>query len=161
MNKLVHNEWKELILKCWVTHDAMWFMHCLNAFGIARTNELNRAAVKSMAMIEAKRLKKALHIGEINQLDDLKKFIDKGFEIFQADFMKFKKSYPSENILRWGIGECFAYSGVKKLGAIDKYKCVIYERLASWFDVLKIRYTVMPTIDGCTRHAANTDSCFF
>lgn len=139
----------------------MWFMHCLNTVGIEVTNELNKAAVKSMAMIEAKRLKKALNMAEVKNFDDLKQIIDKGFEIFQADFMKFSKSYPSENVLHWEIGECFAYSGVKKLGAIDRYKCVIFERPASWFDALEIAYTLLPKIDCCTRQVDKIDSCVF
>ena len=42
-------ELKELLIKCWMTHDAMWFYHCLQECGIEKTNRINRAAVKAVA----------------------------------------------------------------------------------------------------------------
>ena len=36
---------KELLVKCWMTHDAMWFLHTLNDGGIEKANKINKAAI--------------------------------------------------------------------------------------------------------------------
>ena len=42
----------DLLNRCWMTHDGMWFYHGLKNFGIAKANELNKAAIKSLAPME-------------------------------------------------------------------------------------------------------------
>ncbi|MBU4604906.1 MAG: hypothetical protein KKH66_08380, partial [Proteobacteria bacterium] len=62
MTALEPSQVKELLNKNWMTHDAMWFFHCQQKYGMEETNRLNQAAVRSMAQIDAKRLAKALGI---------------------------------------------------------------------------------------------------
>ena len=52
----------DLLNRCWMTHDGVWFYHCLQEFGIEKANHLNKAAIKSLAPIEIERIKKALGI---------------------------------------------------------------------------------------------------
>ena len=72
---LEQKELKELLNKGWMTHDAMWFYNCLQECGIEKTNKINRAAVKAMAAVEIKRMKKALGVGDITNFDDLARFL--------------------------------------------------------------------------------------
>jgi len=47
MSNLEHLPQKEvidLLNKCWMTHDGMWFFHCLQELGIKQTNKLNKSA---------------------------------------------------------------------------------------------------------------------
>ncbi|MBM4314117.1 MAG: hypothetical protein FJ122_09385, partial [Deltaproteobacteria bacterium] len=53
---------KELLVKCWMTHDAVWFTHCLQECGIEKTSRMNRQAVKALATVEIGRLKKAVGV---------------------------------------------------------------------------------------------------
>ncbi len=48
----------DLLNKCWMTHDGMWFFHCLQEFGIEVTNKLNKSAIKSLSSIEIVKNKK-------------------------------------------------------------------------------------------------------
>ncbi|MFX0137893.1 MAG: DUF6125 family protein, partial [Candidatus Hodarchaeota archaeon] len=64
MKSLNQKELKELLIKCWMTHDGMWFYHCLKECGIEKTNKINKSAVKSMAKIEIKRIIKAFNLGK-------------------------------------------------------------------------------------------------
>ena len=149
---------KELLIKNWMTHDAMWFYHCLEECGIERTNKINRAAVRSMAMIEIKRIKKRFEIGEIDSFEQFKEFLEGVYGIVKADFMKFDYDFPSDFVCHVEMHECFAHDGIKKIGVIDKYQCGIFERFKGWFDGLGIEYRVTPHVDGCMMH---TDSkCF-
>lgn len=42
MKSLETEELKQLLLKCWMTHDAMWFRHCVEVCGIEKTNRPSR-----------------------------------------------------------------------------------------------------------------------
>ena len=149
MKSLSNKEIKELLFKSWMTHDGMWFFHCLNECGIEKTNKINKAASRSLGIIEIKRFKKAFGIEEIKNFEELKLFFEKVVEVVKADFMKFTYNFPSHNVLQFEMHQCFAYDGVKRIGVIDGYICGIYDRIEGWFDGLEIKYSVSPQIEGC------------
>ena len=142
------NRLRDLLNKGWMTHDGMWFFHCFQECGIDKTNKINRAAVRTMAMVEAKRIRKVLGLGEIKSFAEVKALLEEGFEIIKADFMNFALRFPEENVFQWEIPTCFAYDAVKKLGVIDKYQCGIVERPLGWFDALGIKYSMTPQVEG-------------
>ena len=149
MDKL---ELRELINRNWMTHDAMWFFHSVQEHGIEKTNAINKAAVRSMATVEAKRLKKAFGIETIRTFDELKQFILSGFEVIRGSFMDFRLSFPEENVMEWEVPSCFAYEGVRSLGVIDGYQCAIFDRLDAWLETLGVQYSVAPEVAGCLLH---------
>ena len=51
--KLQKEEIVELLNRWWMTHDGMWFYHCLKNLGIEKANELNKAAIRSLAPMES------------------------------------------------------------------------------------------------------------
>lgn len=148
---LEKNELKELLNKCWMTHDAMWFYHCLQEFGVEKTNQINKAAVKAMAAIEIKRLRKALNQGNLQTFDEFKQFFEKVMAIVAGKFMKYSNR-TAHNAMHSEWESCFAYEGVKALGVIDRYECGIMLRIESWFDTLGIKYEVEPKVIGCLMH---------
>ena len=133
MKTLNKSELKEVLIKNWMTHDAMWFHHCLQECGIERTNKINKAAVRAMGMIEIKRIQKALGIDKVETFGDFKLLSDATWSIVKGEFMRFSYSYPSRNILRGDFENCFAYDGIKQLGAIEQYQCGIFERIYGWY----------------------------
>ncbi len=60
IEKLTKKEIAELLGKCWMTHDGMWFYQCFNELGIESANKLNKAAIRSLAPIEIERFREAL-----------------------------------------------------------------------------------------------------
>ena len=147
-------ELKELLNKCWMTHDGMWFRHCLQECGIETTNKINKAAIYDAARIEGMRLARALGVDRIETFTDLHEFIRQANAIVKADFMKIECSSPEPNILRWDVQQCFAYEGITRLGVIDQYQCGIFERVKGWLDALDIEYSVTPEAHGCMMHDA-------
>jgi len=146
---LTDKQIKELLIKCWMTHDGMWFLHCLRKTGIEKTNKINKAASRGLGLIEAKRFKRILGIDEVRSLDILKKFVDNIFKVVKAEFMKFSYKFLFNNILEFEMHECFAHDGIKRIGVIDQYECGIYDRIEGWFEGLGIKFSVSPRIDGC------------
>ncbi len=149
---LEKNELKELLNKCWMTHDAMWFFNCLEECGIEKTNKINKAAIRGMGAIEIKRYQKALGAGMFDTFDKFKRFFESVMEIVSGKFMKYEFHFPEKNIIQAKWGSCFAYEGIKTLGVIDRYECGIMWRIETWFDTLGIKYEVEPKVTGCMMH---------
>ena len=152
MSTLEKDELRNLLIKNWMTHDAMWFANCYVSCGIEKTNEINKAAVKGMAMVEIKRMKKALGFGDIRSFADLEQLVNGAISIMLGDFLDFHVSFPEKNVMRADMRRCFAYEGVSALGAIDGYQCGIFDRIDGWFESLEIPFDVNPQIDGCLMH---------
>ena len=143
---------KELLNKGWMTHDAMWFYNSVQEIGIGKTNKINRAAVKAMAAVEMKRMKKALGVTEIKTFDQWVELFEASMNIVSGDFMKYKFIYPGQNVIHSEWLSCFAYDGVKSLGVIDRYECGIMDRIEAWLDALGLKWEVEPKVTGCMMH---------
>ena len=158
MKTLEKNELKEILIKNWMTHDAMWFYHCLQECGIERTNRINKAAVRAMGIVEIKRIQKALDVNRLETFEDFRLLNDAIWGIVKGEFMRFSYSYPARNVFRGDFERCFAYEGIRQIGVIDQYQCGIFERVYGWFDGLGIRYSVSPQVEGCMMHTRG--KCF-
>lgn len=158
-NLLSKDELKEIMNKNWMTHDAMWFYNCLQEFGIEKTNQINKAAIRGMAAIEINRIKKALGVEKLDTFAELKNFFDAAMEIATGKFMKYQYSIPAHNLMQARWDSCFAYEGMKALGVSDRYECGIMLRIDTWLNTLGIKFEVEPKVTGCQMH---TDGkCFF
>jgi hypothetical protein len=150
MRTVEGNELKELLIKNWMTHDAMWLYHSVQQIGIEKANVVNKAAVRSMGAIEGKRIAKALGVERIKDFGQFREFFSAAMEIVLGDFMKTSSfSYHEDNRVHAEWERCFAYEGLKRYDMIDRYKCGIFDRLEGWFDGLGILYTASPIVDGC------------
>ncbi len=149
MKTLEARELKELINKCWMTHDGMWFFHCVQECGIETANKLNKAAIASLSPIEAKRIQKAFGLGEFRSLDDVLRLLEAMKQVVFADFMKFTYRVAPGNILHFEMESCFAYEGMKRIGVADTYECGIFHRVHCWFDALGIPCRVTPEVTKC------------
>jgi hypothetical protein len=143
---------KELLNKGWMTHDAMWFYNSLQEVGIEKTNKINRAAVRAMAAVEMKRMKRALGVTEIKTFNQLFELFEASMYIVSGDFMRYKFYCPGLNVIHGEWLSCFAYDGIKALGAIDRYECGIMDRIEAWWDALGLKWEVEPKVTGCMMH---------
>jgi Family of unknown function (DUF6125) len=156
MREIDKNELKELLLKCWMTHDGMWFYNCMQDFGIEKANRINKAAIKSLAGIEIERVRKAFGLTDIETFEDIKILFDAAFGVLTDDFMGFSYGFPSQNIMHWEMSKCFAYAGMKRLGVIDRYECGVIYRVACWFDSLGVKHVITPQPDRCLMHVSGS-----
>jgi len=143
---------RDLLVSNWMTHDAMWFASSARLCGVEKTNVVNRGAAKAMGAVEAQRLQKALGVGRIGSLAELRRFLADAFELVRGPFMKFELSYPEQNLMRWETEQCFVHDGVSKLGMIDRYECGVFDRLEAWLECFGIEFKVTPDIEGCFMH---------
>ena len=158
LNKIEKREIRDLLGKGWLTHDGMWFYHTYREFGIEKANTLNKAAIRSLAPIEIKRVKKVLGIGadKIGTFEELKDFMLEALEMILPNSVleKFRFQASSKDRLHWEweSGECFAFKGMKQIGIIDGYRCGVMYRIGCWLEALGIKYNIDPKIDKCIMH---------
>ena len=153
MNEMTRQEIADLLNRCWMTHDGMWFFQCYKAFGIEKASELNKAAIRSLAPMEMERIKKALGVEKrkIENDGELQDFFGAISRLFIPDFMAIQFTYPKENTLRWDFepGNCFAFKGMKRIGAVEGYECGVIFRLRCWMDCLGLKYRLSPEVGRC------------
>ena len=154
-DQLNKHQLKELLVKCWMTHDGSWFYICVKEFGIETANKLNKAAIKALSPIEMQSVIKAQGLDDIKieSFEQLKDFINNGFSILKGDFMKFNYTFPKDNVLHWEMDTCFAYEGMKRIGVREKYECGLIYRLCCWLDVKGVKYRLEPNINECLLHS--------
>lgn len=140
---------RQLLVRSWMTHDAMWLRHCVEECGVEAANRINLRAVRSMAAIEVRRLQKLLGVGGVHSLAELRAFVAATWAIVGGDFMEFDLGFAEPDVLRWHARRCFAFDGVTRLGIADRYTCGILPRIEGWLEGLGIRYTVAPDRGDC------------
>ncbi|MFZ5569188.1 MAG: DUF6125 family protein [Thermodesulfobacteriota bacterium] len=141
----------EILGKCWMTHDGMWFYNTLLENGLESANRINKAAIRSLAPIEIQRFRKRLGIESVESYEKLAGFFRAVSELLIPDFMNISFTFPGDNTASWEFNErkCFAYNGINLLGVIDAYECGPIYRIRCWLDALGIRYTMDPDIQTC------------
>ena len=143
----------ELENSCWMTHDSMWFFVCLSNFGIEQANKLNKTAIKALSPLEVGRTKKAIGFAKdkVENFQELKDYFAIAEKLFIPPFMNGAVRFSGENVMSWEFtpGQCFAYKGIKRLGAIDKYECGVMYRIECWLQSLGVKYKMMPKVDKC------------
>jgi len=146
----------ELLNKDWMSHDGMWFFHCLQAFGIETTNRLNWAAIESLAPLEIERMKRLLGFEKAcpETLAELREFFDKAAALVIPEFMGGRFSFREDGsfFIEMKPGQCFAYKGMKRLGVIADYRCGVIYRIECWMRALGLEYVISPPSGLCTMH---------
>jgi len=150
-DQLNKNKLKELLVKCWMTHDGSWFYNCARELGIDTANKLNKAAIKSLSVIEMQRIKSAMGLEKtkIKTFEQLKNFVNNAFSVLKGDFMDFNYSFTENNRIHWEMNRCFAYNGMKMIRVNKQYECGVIYRVSCWLDALGINHTIEPEIDTC------------
>lgn len=149
-------EARALLVRSWMTHDAMWYRAALEQHGVEAANRLNLAAIRAMAPIEARRVKAALGLAEVGSLDALERFLRGARELLVGDLLQSEWSFEPPDVLRIRVDDCFAEKGITRLGAIERYECGIYERVWAWLDALGVTHEVSPPTVRCTRFHEGT-----
>lgn len=150
----------DLLNKCWMTHDGMWFFHCLQEYGIEAANTMNKSAIRALSSFEIARLKRALHCTDpMERYEEFVAFFNEAALLLIPDFMQVTFSYPEENTVSWQFtdGHCFAYTGIKRMEAIEQYECGVLYRIQCWLDELNIGHRFVPEIGRC--HMQHTGTC--
>ena len=151
MGQLSDSEIRELIKKCWMTHDGTWFLHTYKECGMELANRLNKAANRSLAFIEIERIRKAHGLDKIKSFEELLTLMEAANRVVLGDFMDFSSKILSPGRIRFEMGRCFALEGMQRMGVEKEYECGIYNRVEGWFDALGLSWSVEPKVLNCMK----------
>ena len=154
-DQLDKRQLKELLVKCWMTHDGSWFYSCNKELGIEAANKLNKASIKNLSVIEVQRVRKAMGMenSSIRIFEELKSFINNAFSVIKGDFMDFQYSFPEKNQMHWEMNKCFAHEGMKRIGIRDQYECGVLYRVSCWLDAVGVKHEIDPKVEKCLKYS--------
>lgn len=144
-------EREELLLKCWMSHDARWYMAVAQQFGLQAANKLNRAAAREEGKVEARRAMRALGLEQPASVRDCIVLQDVLAALLTRDLVEYDVEMVGDDALRFRVGRCFAHENVTRAGVADQYECGIFGRVAGWWDAFGLPYGLEPAPERCLK----------
>lgn len=140
-----------MFTKCWMSHDARWFMAAAVECGMEATNRLNRAAAREIGKVEARRIVAALGLRPAGSADDWLLVQEALIGLLGPDLLDYRASKQTDTACRVSVDRCFAYDQVTRAGVAEHYECGIFERVAGWLDGLGLAHELSPPLGKCLK----------
>jgi hypothetical protein len=151
LHRLPPAEREALLIKCWMSHDARWFMAVTKEYGMQVTNRLNQIASHELGKVEASRLVRALGLPPVQTLDEylLAQEIFIGF--LGPDLLEYRVRKIGDTEYETHVEHCFAYDNAQRAGVADEYECGIFARVTGWLEALGFEYEMNPCLGKCLK----------
>lgn len=159
LSRLAPREREALLIKCWMSHDARWFMAVASEFGMEVTNRLNQIAAHEVGKAECKRVVKALQLPRVESLDDLLLIQEVLIGLLGPDLLDYRVNKVSENSGRVHVQRCFAYENARRAGVAEELNCGIFARVTGWIEALGLPYEIEPKLGNCLK--ARGEECAY
>ena len=143
---------RDILLRNWMTHDALWYEEVASRFGMAEASPMNLRVCRKLGRIEFGRVMKMAGASSPVNMEDYRQLFDLGKELFFPDFTRIEIEYPGDDIQAFHVLDCFAQRGMGKLGLIAEYECGIFERIEGWFDAMAVKHTRTPDLSHCLKY---------
>ena len=143
---------RDILIKNWMTHDALWYGEVAAKFGMAEASPMNLRVCRKLGQIEFKRFMQLVDAAPPADMKSYRKLFDSGWAVFVPEFMTFEIDYPSQNCQRVHVIDCFAHRGMERAGVIADYACGIFERIEGWWDAMKVKYERTPDLSRCLKY---------
>lgn len=142
---------RNILIKNWMTHDALWYGEVAAKFGMAEASPMNLRVCRKLGQIEFGRLMKMVGAPPPKDIEEYQELFEIGKQVFFPDFISVQIDYPSDDSQVFHFLDCFAHRGMKKLGLLPDYECGIFERIEGWFDAMGLKYTRTPDLSRCLK----------
>lgn len=152
LKKLEGEELRDILIRNWMTHDALWYGEAAAKLGMSEASPMNLRVCRTLGRIEFKRYMKAAGAKPPTNMVELEEIYREGMKIFVPPFMDFTFSFNDDGTVVANVFDCFAFNGMTKAGAIGEYECGIFERIEGWFDAMEVSYTRTPDLSRCLKY---------
>jgi len=152
-------EREALLIKCWMSHDARWFMAVAQAFGLEAASRLNQVASHEEGKVEARRLMRALQLPPVATLDDYLLLQETIIGLLGPELLDYQVVSTGDDSFQIRIQRCFAHESVARAGVADVYECGIFSRVTGWLDASGLKYEMTPSLGKC--HKAQGQECAY
>jgi hypothetical protein len=142
--KLTPEEREALIIQCWMSHDARWFMAAALTAGMEAAQKINRLAVREEGKVEARRLSKRLGLPPPETARDYLILQEAIIGLLGPDLLGYEIADVGDHGFDLRIKRCFAFDNVSRAGIADQYLCGILPRVQGWLDATGLSYDWAP-----------------
>jgi len=142
---------RSILIKNWMTHDALWYGEVASKFGMSEASPMNLRVCRTLGRIEYGRLMKMAETGAPRDFREYHELFELGKQVFFPDFMDIEIEYPGGDSQVFHVLDCFAYKGMEKAGLLADYDCGIFERIEGWFDAMGVDYRRNPAPGRCLK----------
>jgi hypothetical protein len=149
--QLAPSEHKALLIKCWMSHDARWFMAVAQEYGLPVANQLNKIAAHEIGKVEAQRIVRALPLPTVTTLDDYLLAQEVFICLLGSDLLDYSVVKVSDKAYQMQVQSCFAHENAVRAGIAEQYECGILARITGWFAALGLAYEINPSLGKCLR----------
>ena len=144
--KLSPAEREELLVRCWMAHDARWYMAVVGEFGLEAGSRLNVVAAREAGRAEARRMMKALRLSPPATAREALVAQEAIGGVLVPGMVDYRATLTDERTVEMRIDRCFAFDQVSKAGVAQVYDCGIFARLGGWWDAFGINYEMRPAL---------------
>ena len=149
LGRLSASEREALLIKCWMSHDARWFMAVAREYGMEAANRLNRIAANEVGKAEARRIARALELPEANSVDDWLLAQEIFLALLGPDLADYRVTKVGRNAFQVRVQRCFASENAVRAGISDLYECGMFARITGWADALGLGFELEPLLGRC------------
>jgi len=140
-----------LLIKCWMSHDARWFMAVASEYGMEAANRLNRVAAHDVGEVEARRIARALELPAARTVDDWLLTQEILLDFLGPDLADYQMTKIGSDAFQVDVQRCFASEHAVRAGISDSYECGMFARITGWADALSVGYEISPPLGRCLK----------
>jgi hypothetical protein len=149
LRRLSSSEREALLVKCWMSHDARWFMAVAQEYGTEVANRLNQIAARGVGKAEARRIVRALRLPPVTTVDDLLLMQEAMIGLVGPELLEYGVFRVGDNASEVRVQRCFASENAARAGMADHYECGIFARIMGWLDALELTCEMTPPLGKC------------
>src|SRR4030067_1640423 len=109
---LSQEEREALLIKCWMSHDARWFMAVAQAFGLEAASRLNQVASREEGKVEANRIMGALQIPPSETVDDYLLLQETIIALLGPELLDYQGVTTGDHSFEIPLQRCFSHENV-------------------------------------------------
>ncbi|MBI4962200.1 MAG: hypothetical protein HY913_02895 [Desulfomonile tiedjei] len=159
LNRLTPSEREALLIKCWMSHDARWFMAVASEFGMEVTNRLNQIAAHELGKAECKRVVRALQLPAVAGADAILLIQEVMIGLLGPNLLDYRVTKVGDSSYQVHVQRCFSYENATRAGVAQYMTCGIFARVTGWFEGLGVPYTIEPQLGACFK--AKGEECVY
>lgn len=151
LRRLSPSEREALLIKCWMSHDARWFMAVAREYGMEVTNRLNRIAAHEIGKVEARRIVSALELPPVETLEDYLLAQEVLISLLGPELLDYRVIKVGDSAYQVHVRRCFAHDNAARAGVADDLECGIFARVTGWLEALGLAYETSPPLGKCLK----------
>ncbi|NOY55678.1 MAG: hypothetical protein GXP34_06785 [Actinobacteria bacterium] len=149
--RLTPAERETLLVKCWMSHDARWYMAVAAECGLQVANRLNRIAAHEVGKAEARRIARALRLPPVTDVDECLLAQETLIGLLGPDLLEYDLAKVGDDAFALSVQRCFAYDNASRAGVTSGFGCGIFARMTGWLAALGLTYELTPSTDECLK----------